>query len=133
MLKFAHVSRKHEGTYRCVATDSTGRQTYNFVTVKVMRKGNSQCNKGMCVIVCMGAEGLEDEEFEDQVKAYPAIPLDSEDCKNNNMKQVVQKHHHNLLQGWIRHKHKLVMILTQLRKVCVVLRPHCVYRGNYPV
>ena len=38
-MKFGHVSRKHEGVYRCVATDSAGKKSYNQVTINVLKKG----------------------------------------------------------------------------------------------
>lgn len=38
VLKFRHVVVEHGGRYRCVLTSETGQQTYNTVTLKVLRR-----------------------------------------------------------------------------------------------
>ena len=39
MLRISAAGRGHDGVYRCIAKDSTGRMTYNTATITVIQRG----------------------------------------------------------------------------------------------
>lgn len=44
VLRFSHVNRRHEGTYKCLVSDATGKESYNTFNLKVIKKGGCGCH-----------------------------------------------------------------------------------------